>query len=212
MREAPTSRARRPAARRGCRGARLGSGRRRRSRICTASRSQTSALDALDGADAAVVVTEWPELRELDWAERARAMRTAARSSTGATCSIPRSCARSDSPTRASAAPDPVSLPAVILVGGQGTRLRPLTDRTRKDMLHARRSPAPRISRSSTSRAAELSARSSRCGYLPDQLEAHFGERHGGLSLEYAVEDEPLGRGGGIASPLGGLERTASSR
>ena len=28
-----------------------------------------------------------------------------------------------------------VSLPAVILVGGQGTRLRPLTDRTRKDML-----------------------------------------------------------------------------
>jgi len=28
-----------------------------------------SALEALDGADAAVVVTEWPELREVDWAE-----------------------------------------------------------------------------------------------------------------------------------------------
>jgi UDPglucose 6-dehydrogenase len=28
-----------------------------------------SALEALDGADAAVIVTEWPELRELDWAE-----------------------------------------------------------------------------------------------------------------------------------------------
>jgi UDPglucose 6-dehydrogenase len=27
-----------------------------------------SALDALDGADAAVLVTEWPEFRELDWA------------------------------------------------------------------------------------------------------------------------------------------------
>jgi UDPglucose 6-dehydrogenase len=27
-----------------------------------------SALEALDGADAAVLVTEWPELRELDWA------------------------------------------------------------------------------------------------------------------------------------------------
>ena len=26
-----------------------------------------SALDALDGADAAVLVTEWPEFRELDW-------------------------------------------------------------------------------------------------------------------------------------------------
>jgi UDPglucose 6-dehydrogenase len=36
-----------------------------------------SALAALDGADGAVVVTEWPELRELDWAEAARRMRDA---------------------------------------------------------------------------------------------------------------------------------------
>jgi len=35
-----------------------------------------SALDALDGADAAVVVTEWPELRELDWAAAGERMRT----------------------------------------------------------------------------------------------------------------------------------------
>jgi UDPglucose 6-dehydrogenase len=33
-----------------------------------------SALDALDGADAAVLVTEWPEFAELDWAEAARRM------------------------------------------------------------------------------------------------------------------------------------------
>jgi UDPglucose 6-dehydrogenase len=31
---------------------------------------------ALDGADAAVVVTEWPELRELPWSELGRSMRT----------------------------------------------------------------------------------------------------------------------------------------
>jgi UDPglucose 6-dehydrogenase len=36
-----------------------------------------TALDALDGADAAVVVTEWPELRELDWAAAAERMRGA---------------------------------------------------------------------------------------------------------------------------------------
>ena len=30
---------------------------------------------ALEGADAAVVVTEWPELRELDWAEAQLRMR-----------------------------------------------------------------------------------------------------------------------------------------
>jgi UDPglucose 6-dehydrogenase len=35
-----------------------------------------SALEALEGADAAVVVTEWPELRELDWADAAGRMRT----------------------------------------------------------------------------------------------------------------------------------------
>jgi UDPglucose 6-dehydrogenase len=35
-----------------------------------------SALAALDGADAAVVVTEWPELRELDWAAAGKRMRT----------------------------------------------------------------------------------------------------------------------------------------
>jgi UDPglucose 6-dehydrogenase len=34
-----------------------------------------SALEALDGADAAVLVTEWPELRQLDWAEAGARMR-----------------------------------------------------------------------------------------------------------------------------------------
>jgi UDPglucose 6-dehydrogenase len=34
-----------------------------------------SALEALDGADAAVLVTEWPELRDLDWAEAGKRMR-----------------------------------------------------------------------------------------------------------------------------------------
>ena len=34
-----------------------------------------SALEALDGADAAVIVTEWPELQEIDWAEAGERMR-----------------------------------------------------------------------------------------------------------------------------------------
>jgi UDPglucose 6-dehydrogenase len=36
----------------------------------------SSALDALDGADAAVLVTEWPEFAELDWAAVAKKMKT----------------------------------------------------------------------------------------------------------------------------------------
>ncbi len=35
-----------------------------------------SAMEALDGADAAVLVTEWPEFAELDWGEVARRMNT----------------------------------------------------------------------------------------------------------------------------------------
>jgi UDPglucose 6-dehydrogenase len=35
-----------------------------------------SALEALDGADGAVLVTEWPEFAELDWAEVKRRMST----------------------------------------------------------------------------------------------------------------------------------------
>jgi UDPglucose 6-dehydrogenase len=35
-----------------------------------------TALDALDGADGAVLVTEWPELRELDWAAAGERMRS----------------------------------------------------------------------------------------------------------------------------------------
>ena len=35
----------------------------------------SSALEALDGADAAVLVTEWPELRDLDWADAGARMR-----------------------------------------------------------------------------------------------------------------------------------------
>ena len=34
-----------------------------------------SAMDALDGADAAVIVTEWPEIHDLDWSEAAARMR-----------------------------------------------------------------------------------------------------------------------------------------
>jgi UDPglucose 6-dehydrogenase len=36
-----------------------------------------SAIDALDGADAAVLVTEWPEFADLDWADVAKLMANA---------------------------------------------------------------------------------------------------------------------------------------
>ena len=86
----------------------------------------------------------------------------------------------------------------MILVGGQGTRLRPLTDRTRKDML-------PLVDRPLLSYTFEHLARHGveraivSCGYLPDQIGSAFGSDHNGLALEYAVETQPLGTGGAIA-------------
>ena len=35
--------------------------------LLAGARIAESALDAVDGADAVVLVTEWPEFRELDW-------------------------------------------------------------------------------------------------------------------------------------------------
>jgi mannose-1-phosphate guanylyltransferase len=98
-----------------------------------------------------------------------------------------------------------MTLPAVILVGGQGTRLRPLTARTRKDML-------PLVDRPLLAYTFEHLAQHRverirlACGYLPDQLQAHFGELYEGIRLEYSIEDVPLDSGGGIAFAARELE------
>ncbi|MDH4103276.1 MAG: NDP-sugar synthase [Thermoleophilia bacterium] len=100
-----------------------------------------------------------------------------------------------------------MSLRAVILVGGQGTRLRPLTDTTRKDML-------PLVDRPLLSYTLEHLARHGveeaviSCGYLPDQIEEAFGGGHSGVTLEYAVEETPLGTGGAIGFAARGLDRS----
>ena len=88
------------------------------------------------GADAAVLVTEWPQLAELDWARGrgAHAQPAADRRPQHARSGAMREAGFTyEGIGRAGGLS--VSLPAVILVGGLGTRLRPLTDRTRKDML-----------------------------------------------------------------------------
>jgi mannose-1-phosphate guanylyltransferase len=43
------------------------------------------------------------------------------------------------------------------------------------------------------------------CGYLPTQIRDHFGDDADGVSLEYRVEESPLGTGGAIAFGARGL-------
>jgi len=90
-----------------------------------------------------------------------------------------------------------MSLPAVILVGGQGTRLRPLTDRTRKDMLALVDRPLLAFTFEHLARYGVERAIVS-CGYLPHQIGSYFGGLYAGMELEYAVETQPLGTGGAI--------------
>jgi mannose-1-phosphate guanylyltransferase len=44
------------------------------------------------------------------------------------------------------------------------------------------------------------------CGYLPTQIQEHFGDAYGELRLEYRIEEEPLGTGGAIRFAAQGLE------
>ena len=79
-----------------------------------------SALEALEGADAAVLVTEWPEFAELDWAEAASRMARPLLVD-GRNFLDPKAWCRRASNTRASAAAGPTS--ELVAVGTQLRRL-----------------------------------------------------------------------------------------
>ncbi|MFJ3768418.1 sugar phosphate nucleotidyltransferase [Streptomyces sp. NPDC090082] len=87
---------------------------------------------------------------------------------------------------------------AILLVGGKGTRLRPLTVNTPKPMVPAAGVPflTHQLARA---RAAGVEHIVLATSYLAEVFEPHFGDGSDlGLSLEYVTEEEPLGTGGAI--------------
>ena len=87
---------------------------------------------------------------------------------------------------------------AVVLVGGKGTRLRPLTLSAPKPMLPTAGVPflAHLLSRIRESGVRRVVLGTS---YLAETFSDHFGDGSAlGLEIEYVVENEPLGTGGGI--------------
>jgi len=97
---------------------------------------------------------------------------------------------------------------AVVLVGGEGTRLRPLTYGTPKPLLPVANQPFLERQLTWLGRhgidEVVLSV-----GYLPDAFTEHFvGECFDDLRLRYAVEDEPLGTAGAIryAADIAGID------
>jgi len=99
---------------------------------------------------------------------------------------------------------------AVILIGGFGTRLRPLTDSVPKSMLTVGNEPiitrlVRRLERGGVTTATLA------LGYLPEPFLAVFpDDRCGGVELRYAVEPEPLDTAGAIrfAAEAGGVDGT----
>ncbi len=87
---------------------------------------------------------------------------------------------------------------AILLVGGKGTRLRPLTVHTPKPMVPAAGVPflTHQLARA---RAAGIEHIVLATSYLAEVFEPYFGDGSAlGLHLEYVTEHEPLGTGGAI--------------
>lgn len=99
---------------------------------------------------------------------------------------------------------------AVVLVGGEGTRLRPLTLSAPKQMLPI--VGVPMIERVLTYLASHgVDEAVLSLGYLPDAFtRAYPGGRAAGVTLTYAVEPEPLDTAGAVrfAATFAGIDET----
>src|SRR5260370_22020857 len=89
-------------------------------------------------------------------------------------------------------------LEAILLVGGQGTRLRPLTIGTPKPLLPTAGVPflAHQIAKAASSGVTRIVMATA---YRADMFADVFGDgAKFGLEIAYVYEAEPLGTGGGI--------------
>ncbi len=95
---------------------------------------------------------------------------------------------------------------AVVLVGGEGTRLRPLTYSTPKPLLAIGNQPF--LERQLEWLAAyDVDEVVLAIGYLPDAFIEHFPHgSYAGIELRYRVESEPLGTAGAIRFAAEGLD------
>jgi mannose-1-phosphate guanylyltransferase len=87
---------------------------------------------------------------------------------------------------------------AVILAGGEGTRLRPLTLETPKPVVPVVDRPFL-VHQIDMLRRAGVNEIIFSLGYQPDRIRETFGDgRDHGVHIEYAVESSPLGTGGAV--------------
>ena len=86
---------------------------------------------------------------------------------------------------------------ALVLAGGEGTRLRPLTSTVPKPVLPLAGRPFLAYMLDWLGRHGVDDVILS-CGFLADGVERVLGDRHGGVSLRYVSEPAPLGTAGPV--------------
>jgi len=93
---------------------------------------------------------------------------------------------------------DPLDVSAVIMAGGLGTRLRPLTNDVPKPMLPV--GDRPLLERTiERLRRAGVRQVSITTHYLAERITSHFGDGHAfGVEMHYVPEDRPLGTAGAL--------------
>ncbi|MBI5221649.1 MAG: nucleotidyltransferase family protein [Candidatus Magasanikbacteria bacterium] len=97
---------------------------------------------------------------------------------------------------------------AIILAGGLGTRLRPLTDITPKPLLPIKGKPIIEHAILNFKKHGIKDIILS-IGYKADTIKEYFGNGEKfGVNINYAVEDQPLGTGGALKLASAGVNET----
>ena len=95
---------------------------------------------------------------------------------------------------------------AVILAGGQGTRLRPVVSDVPKPLAPIGGRPFLAIVLDHLERQG-VSDVILAVGYMGGAIERTLGHSHGAIALRYVYEDAPLGTGGALRKALAEVER-----
>jgi D-glycero-alpha-D-manno-heptose 1-phosphate guanylyltransferase len=99
-------------------------------------------------------------------------------------------------------------IPAIILAGGLGTRLRSVISDMPKPMAPVSGQPFLHYIflylQKQSIKNAVLSV-----GYRSELIQDFFGDNYAGINISYAVEHEPLGTGGGIAQAMAMIDSDA---
>ena len=95
---------------------------------------------------------------------------------------------------------------ALILAGGQGLRLRPLTDDKPKPLVAVGGKPIAERQLDWLIENVDLEQATFLCGYRWTRLKEHFGSSYKGVRIDYSVEETPLGTGGAFRQAIEGAK------